>query len=247
MPVIFINPSIQADEEYFGGGNDQHYMNRIADAMVPYLRTNGIRYTRSKQGTSLGQSIRDSNAGYFDLHIALRSNASPENLAGRLMGVDVFYYSYGARSKRAAEIVAENYKRIYPNPVLVKAVPTNRMPEVTKTNAPAVLVETAYHDNENDVQWLKNNIEVIAANLVEAITKNFAIPFISKPQLALRGTIDMEGGNLNIFMQPDRNAQAVMQAPNGAAVTILGLWQNWYVVDYKGNVGYADAKNIMLQ
>lgn len=245
MPVIFISPSMRSDE-YLGGGDDLHDMNLIVDAMEPYLRTNGVRYVRSKRGTTLGESIRESNAGDYDLHLALCSNASPENLTGRLVGTDVFYYSYGARSKRAAEVIAENYKKIYPNPVLVKAVPTNRMPEVTKTKAPAVLVEAAYHDNESDVQWLKNNMKEIAANLVEAVTLYFAIPFIDKPQLVLRGTVTIQANNLSIRMQPDMNSQVVTQAPDGAQVAVLGLWKGWYVVDYKGNVGYASARYVTI-
>ncbi len=246
MPVLYISP-LQSDEEYLGGGNDRYYMNQIADAMEPLLRTNGIRFTRSEPGMMLGQTIRESNSGYYDLHLALRSNASPENLAGRLMGADVFYYSYGARGKHAAEMLAETYKKIYPDPVLVKAVPTNRMPEVTKTNAPAVLVETAYHDNERDVMWLKRNIPAIAVNLVEGITRTFTLPFIGKPQLVLRGKVDIPEESMNIYLQPNPNAQVALRAPNGSPVAIWGLWQNWYVVNYKGNVGYAAAQEILLE
>ena len=34
---------------------------------------------------------------------------------------------------------------------------------------PAVLCELGYHDNVEDVTWLKNNLEGIAANLVESL------------------------------------------------------------------------------
>ena len=75
MPRIFLSPSLQPYNEYYGSGNEQEYMNKLADAMIPYLRTNGIQYTRHKIGPNVGQSIRDSNAGYYDLHLALHSNA----------------------------------------------------------------------------------------------------------------------------------------------------------------------------
>lgn len=246
MPLVYLSPSMQTENQYLGGGDEQHYMNQIVDNMEPYLRTNGIQFVRCKPGTLPGQAIRESNAGYYDLHLTLRSNASPENLTGRLMGADVFYFTYGARGKRAAEIIVENYKRIYSDPVLVKAVPTNRMVEVTKTNAPAAVVETAYHDNTSDVEWLKGHIDAIAVNLVESLTRYFGIPFIGKPMLSLRGTVDTEGKGLNLHTKPDGNSPVITQAPNGAPVAILGLWQNWYVLDYQDNIGYADSKYVIL-
>ena len=55
MPIIYLSPSLQPYNEYVNGGNEQEYMNKIADAMVPYLRANGIRYTRNRPGeTTLG-------------------------------------------------------------------------------------------------------------------------------------------------------------------------------------------------
>ncbi|MFQ9793534.1 MAG: hypothetical protein ACLRX7_10195 [Acutalibacteraceae bacterium] len=83
MPRIFLSPSLQPYNEYYGSGNEQEYMNKLADAMIPYLRTNGIQYTRNKIGTNVGQSIRDSNAGYYDLHLLFiptqRRSPWPEN------------------------------------------------------------------------------------------------------------------------------------------------------------------------
>ena len=119
MPRIFLSPSLQPYNEYYGSGNEQEYMNKLADAMIPYLRTNGIQYTRNKIGTNVGQSIRDSNAGYYDLHLALHSNAAPESMAGKLQGTDVYYYANSPFGRNAAEIIADNFKEIYPNPDLV--------------------------------------------------------------------------------------------------------------------------------
>ena len=120
MPNVYLSPSLQPYNEYIGGGNEQYYMNLIVDAMEPYLKTNGIRYTRNTLGTSLAQAIRESNEGYYDLHLAIHSNAAPPDLSGKLQGVDVYYYPYSTRGKRAAEIIAKNYKEIYPNPAKVK-------------------------------------------------------------------------------------------------------------------------------
>lgn len=37
MPIIYLSPSTQEFNPYYGGGNEEYYMNLIADAMEPYL------------------------------------------------------------------------------------------------------------------------------------------------------------------------------------------------------------------
>ena len=91
MPIIYLSPSLQPYNEYVGGGNEQQYMNLLADQMVPYLRTNGIQFTRNRPGMTLAQAIRESNSGYYDLHLALHSNAAPPELSGKLRGADAYY------------------------------------------------------------------------------------------------------------------------------------------------------------
>ena len=48
MPNIYISPSTQEYNPYItGSGSEEYWMNRIADAMEPYLRANTIRFTRN--------------------------------------------------------------------------------------------------------------------------------------------------------------------------------------------------------
>lgn len=247
MPSVFLSPSLQPFNEYVGGGNEQYYMNLIADAMEPYLQTNGITYGRNQIGTSLGQSIRDSNSGTYDLHLAIHSNASPPSMAGVLQGTDVYYRSGSAEGQRAANIIAENFKRIYPDPSKVDALSTTALVELNRTKAPAVLIETAYHDNPEDADWIRNNINRIAENLVQSLTIYFDIPFISPPVEARYGIVKTSSGNLNIRQKPEITAPVIYRAPSGSSVLILGRWDNWYVVNAAGNVGYARSDYIIPQ
>ncbi|WP_101697759.1 SH3 domain-containing protein [Clostridium minihomine] len=244
MPNIYLSPSLQPYNLYVNGGNEQYHMNVLADYMEPYLRANGIQFTRNTVGTSLGQAIRESNAGYYDLHLALHSNAAPPDLAGQLRGADMYYYPYSSAGKQAADVFVKNYKTIYPLPDQVKAVPTTTLAEITKTNAPAVLIETAYHDNVEDADWLVNNMPEIAANLVYSLTEIFGIPFIDNPQPARVATVVTQGGNLNIRSRPNLDAPVIARAPNGSSITVLGEWQGWYVVNFNGTVGYASSQFI---
>ena len=178
MPSIYLSPSVQEFNPYITGGNEEFYMNRIADAMVPYLLASGITVTRNNPGDSLAQVIRQSNAGDYDLHLALHSNAAPENLSGLIKGPDVYYYRDSSRGKAAADIFANNLKLIYPDPSLVSTVPTTTLVELRRTKAPAVLVEVAYHDNVEDANWIINNIEEIAENLALSVADFLGVPFI---------------------------------------------------------------------
>lgn len=178
MPSIYLSPSVQEFNKYVTGLDEEYYMNLIADAMVPYLNASNIYYTRNNPSDTLSQVIAQSNAGNYDLHLALHSNAGPEYLSGQLQGPDVYYYTYSDKGREAASIIADNLKDIYPNPDLVTTVPNTTLAELRRVKAPAVLVEIAYHDNYADANWIRNNINGIARNLVLSLTEYFGIPFV---------------------------------------------------------------------
>ena len=84
MPKVYLSPSLQEFNPYVDGGNEEYYMNLIADAMEPYLRASNIEFDRNSPEQTLTQAIEQSNKGNYDLHFAIHSNAAPENLAGKL-------------------------------------------------------------------------------------------------------------------------------------------------------------------
>ncbi len=176
MPSIYLSPSTQEFNPYVTGGNEEYYMNLIADAMEPYLYASGISFTRNTPEMTAASSIAASNAGNYDLHLALHSNASSQS-SGKARGAEVYYYPTSMNGRRAAEIIANNLEMIYPLPQNVKTVPTTSLGEIRRTKAPAVLIEYAYHDNVEDAQWIMNNIDNIARNTVLSLTDYFAIPF----------------------------------------------------------------------
>lgn len=245
MPIIFLSPSAQQFNPYVTGGNEEQYMNLLADAMEPYLRSSGIRYVRNDPDESLSRIIAQSNAGDYDLHLALHSNAAPESLTGRLRGTDVYYYTPSTAGRRAAEIIADNFKNIALDPDLVRAVPTTTLTELRRTRAPAVLIEVAYHDNVTEANWIVDNLQVIGRNLVQSLAKYFGIPFI-EAQPVRSGTVDTAGSDLNIRSRPNMQATVLTTAPDNAALEVLGEWQGWYVVEYNGTVGYASSQYIRV-
>lgn len=245
MPIIYLSPSTQEWNHYVNGGTEEYYMNLIADAMEPYLRSSGIRWTRNTPDMTAASSITQSNRGNYDLHLALHSNAAPESEAGMRQGAEVYYYPTSVSGKRAADIIAENLKAIYPYPWLVKTVPTTRLGEVSRTRAPGVLIEFAYHDNPEDATWIKQHISEIAENVVLSLTEYFDIPFVS-PQPPRRGIVTVHWGYLNIREKPSLDARVLAHAYNGNSIIVNGQWENWYVVNFNGVVGYADSRYIHI-
>ncbi len=234
MPIIYLSPSTQEFNPYSGGGNEEQYMNLIADAMEPYLVSSGIRFVRNTPDMTAASSIAASNSGNYDLHFALHSNASS---TGNARGVEAYYYPTSVKGKRFAEILVRNLQLIYPLPNGTKIVPTTSLGEVRRVKAPSVLLEVAYHDNPLDAQWIKNNINPIAENLVMSITEYFGVPF-NYPQPIYVTNVATRGSNLNVRYTPSVTAPIVGSIPNGAEVTVYATVPDWSLVGYNQTVGY---------
>ena len=113
MPIIYLSPSTQDWNAYVtGSGSEEYNMNRLADALEPYLLSNGIQYRRNRPEMTAGSSIREANQSYYDLYLALHSNAAPEGRYGSERGIIVFYYPTSSEGKRAAELIVQELKVI---------------------------------------------------------------------------------------------------------------------------------------
>lgn len=245
IPTIYLSPSTQEFNPYSGGGNEEQYMNLVADAMIPYLEASGINYVRNTPDMTAASSIAASNRGNYDFHLAIHSNASG-GVAGSATGTEVYYYPGSSRGQRAAEIFANNFKLIYPDPSKVRTVPTTTLGEVRRTKAPAVLIEVAYHDNPQDAQWIRDNVDAIARNLVVSLADYFDIPF-NMPQEGMY-TVTVRtprGGNLNVRQRPDINSPRIGSVPNGSILSVYSRGDEWSLIRYGNLTGYVNNNFII--
>lgn len=245
MPILYLSPSTQENNRYAGGGTEEEWMNRLADAMEPYLSASGIRYVRNTPDRTAASSIRASNAGSFDLHLALHSNAAPEGQYGQVRGVLVFYFPGSVQGREAAERIRAELEAVYPIPSKVRTEPTRAIGEVRKVRAPSVFLELGYHDNADDAAWIRSSLDAIARAVVLGLTVYFGVPFL-EPRPAQAAVVDVDWGSLNIRDRPDSSAPVLASAYDGAALTVLGQWQGWYVVRSGSLVGWASADFITL-
>lgn len=244
MPIIYLSPSTQDWNMYVtGSGSEEYNMNLLADALVPYLLSNGIQYRRNTPDMTAASSIREANAGQYDFYLALHSNASGEGHYGENRGIIAFYYPGSADGRRMAELIAQELRKIYPLPNQVTTRGTTTLGEVRLPRFPSVLVEIGYHDNWSDALWLESHWDAIAQQLARALTEYFGLPFIY-PMDPVVGTVAVGYGTLNLRSYPSSTGTILANLPNGATVTVYGEWQGWYVVHYGDYVGYAAAAYI---
>lgn len=246
MPIIFLSPSTQEWNPYVTEGkNEEMVMNQLATAMEPYLRSSGIEFVRNDPERNVAGAIADSNAGRFDVHLALHSNAAPEQFAGMLRGVDIYYAPASYFSEQLATIMANNLQNIYPLRDQVIARPTTNLGEVLRTHAVAVLAELGYHDNTEDEAWLHGNLDRIAANLVLSLTDYFGIPYIPATD-PFYGTVNTDGSRLNLRSYPSMSGTVLTQIPDGTQLIFYGETDGWYVTNYDGKTGYVSGEFIRL-
>ena len=244
MPSLYLSPSTQEWNQYVtGSGSEEYNMNRLADALVPYLVSNGIRYTRNTPDMTAASSIRQANQGQYDFYLALHSNASGPGHYGENRGIIAFYYPGSQEGQRGAELIAKNLREIYPLPDQVTTRATTTLGEVRLPRFPSVLVEIGYHDNYADAVWVEGHTDDIAQQLARALTEFFGLPLIY-PMDPLAGTVRVGYGSLNLRAAPSPGGTVITQLPNGAAVTVYGMWQGWYLVHYQNYIGYAAAAYI---
>lgn len=171
MPIVYLDPSTDENNEFAGGGTEEEYMNQIADALVPYLGELGIQTVRNDPGDTQTQAIDKSNEGNYDLHLSLRAMPRTEDVRG----INVYYFTYRDEAMRIAYYIARSLKTRYPLPDMVRIVPTIEPEVVRRTRAVSVLTDLGNSKNPDDAQWIRDNIFLIARRLMIAIGLYFGI------------------------------------------------------------------------
>lgn len=243
MPDVYLSPSTQDYNPYIIGGSEKYYMNLLADAMEPYLASSGISYGRNDPNGNAAAAVARGNRGNYRLYLALHSNAAPEIYEGMLRGPDVYYYPTSTQGKRAADIIANGLREIYPEPELVNTRTSTTLLELKRSKAPAVYLELAYHDNEQDARWIADNIDAIAEKLVISIADFLGVQYYP-PVFPATGTVRTQGGVLNVRRAPNITSMIIGVIPNGRPVTITGALNGWYAIDFGNTTGYVSAGNI---
>ncbi len=174
---IYLSPSTQEHNVGVGSyGNEEMQMNRLADIVEELLTRQGIQVYRNKPDWSLQRLVQDSNSKEVSLHLALHSNAGG---AGKVRGCEVFAYTPGGNSEKAARAI---YAELEPlTPAADRGVKFNpKLYELKETLAPAILVEIGFHDNKEDAHWISNHLEDIGKALAKGSLKYLGVSYVER-------------------------------------------------------------------
>ena len=122
--------------------------------------------------------------GNHDLHLALHSNAAPRRWYGQIRGILVFYYPALSRGQRAATLVADGLKTLYPLPNRVRASPLPPSERYAESTLPPSFLSWATTTTRTMLRGLKNNLEAVARNIVLSLTEYFGVPLPGASPLA---------------------------------------------------------------
>ena len=172
--VIYLSPSAQEYNIGYGDfGSEEYRMNRIADIVEKLLKEQGYTVYRNNPNEKLSQIVRESNEINPDIHVALHSNASGDGFNAQ--GPEIFANRPNTPGDRLANLIYHEIMQIYPDPTKGRGVlHTSSLYEIIRTNAPAVLLEVAFHDNPDDAEWIINNESQIAQAIVNGINSYFS-------------------------------------------------------------------------
>lgn len=149
----------------------------ISKACASYLDSCGllVKLSRDKdENDPIGEEVNEANAFNADIAISFHNNAGGGN------GSETWYYTHCQTSKKLAEYMETASKQLGQNSRGVK--PTTSLYFLSKTKMPAVLVETAFIDNSDDICIIDNedkqrNFGVAYARaILNFIAEQFDIP-----------------------------------------------------------------------
>jgi N-acetylmuramoyl-L-alanine amidase len=211
---IFLSPSTQDKNVGVGNyGTEEKRMNQITDIIERILKEHGIRVYRNSPAMSLQQVVADSNTKKPDFHFAIHSNAG----GGR--GCEVYCHKFGGDGEKFARLVYSRLSQLTPTNdrgVMQGYKLYNGQPmyELAYTNAPASLIEIAFHDNSEDANWIINHMNDIALSLAKSILEYFGIA----------------------YNQPTSTSQVLKNGSNSELVKVLQIKLNQFLEGFKLNV-----------
>jgi len=165
MPKVYISPSSQESNVGTGSyGTEEEEMNKIADALMPLLATDGrFEVKRNTPSMDVYEMAEDSNQFKVDIHVAIHSNA------GGGAGTEVYAFGPATNSERLAQALYKQVATLSPgedrgvkyNPALLEVG--------NSVHATSALIEVGFHDNPLDSEWIVQSTSGIAGALYRGI------------------------------------------------------------------------------
>ena len=172
---IYVSPSSQPANTYAAGNtNEQAQCRRIALATVEALKRCGFdAMTNVKDGITMYDRVRESNAWGADLHLPEHTNAFNKKLKGTRM----FCSSLTGEGGKACKAILDELKPVVPGES--DGVQVADFYEITATKAPCAYVEAAFHDNAEQAKWIIDHVVDIAEAVCRGVCKHFGRKYVA--------------------------------------------------------------------
>lgn len=200
MPKVFLSPSDQDNNPVDGGGNEQQYAQLRCARAAEVLRAHGVTVKVSEAGigddsNGYVASVKEGEAWGPDIYVADHTNATG-NAAVKRSGVQAYCWLGDPNSRRLGECINARMDPIVPGGASIQD--GSGLYEVSGPSAPAVLMESGYHDNPVDAAVIRTKTTEMGEALALGILDYFGIQtttpseeedIMSTESTALLGTI----------------------------------------------------------
>lgn len=210
----------------------EYYIKLIAAEIKECLNLSGISY--SDEPTPEMNEFNDNRSE--TVQIIFITNNNPGIIPSDNKGIYIFFTAGNPESKRLATTLSKNLGNIYYNPLDVKIISENTQ----DSTFPTVTIGMGFENSTQDINWLRENTEEIAKNIIMSLSEYFGVPFVP----CKKSDIAVTTSDVTLRKRPSETAEIVGSLPANTKVKIVSQWENWYVIGENGNLGYVQTKYI---
>lgn len=231
--------------------------------------------TESIASDNTKKAMKELMAWKPDVHIAIHTNASdnPESHGIRIGYPPQRYGSVQERldaSKRLAECVVAESKKIYWHPGWVSSTNGYNFYELNVPTCPAIYIEGCFaNSNVKDARWWHDNMDAIAKSYADALEawwmgEGHALPGIQpepqpetpapqpeeKPEEKPEAIARLKTSYIwkfNLWSDPEKS-RSLARIKHGIDIKLLSLTpeNGFYPAEYEGQRGYVDKRYIKI-
>lgn len=178
---VYLSPSNQIGNLGIlevGYTNERDEMNDLTDYIEERLESHGVKVYRNNSSGNINLWTGDSNYYKVDLHLAIHSNASLDHKA---YGIETWIHNENSNTLSLASVMQNNLMAIYPYKDRENAnrgvrYANGAFGECNDEYLPfGILLEVAYHDEENDAKWIMENKKLIGYNIADSILEYYQV------------------------------------------------------------------------
>lgn len=178
---LYFSPSRQLNnkgilpERY---SNEMEMMNLLSTKIQTYLKKKDVICYQNNPELLIKDWLQDGKEKNIDFHFALHSNATSLH---NKKGPEIWIHQPLSKTYSLATLIYDNLYSIYDdnkNPMTNRGVKYahGKIMECNDNYVDyGILLETAYHDNIEDINWMVSNLEEIAKNIANSLIQYFQL------------------------------------------------------------------------